>query len=146
MPTNPKKQPRSVYDSALSLKASAAVTTSAAGSLIVDLGPGEWEGYLDIDVTAMDIVSNDEKYDIILQGSPDAAFGTAGNIVELMQFSLSAKEVKVSDSDKDDVIGHYVKPVKNLDFDGTPLRYMRIYTVVAGTTPTITYSAYLSKG
>src|SRR5688572_9089225 len=131
------------YDAELSLKVSAAVAASAAGTLILDLGVGETRGDLVVEVTAMDITSNDELYDIILQGSPDAAFGTAGNIQDLMAFNLSAKELKRTDSDKDDVIGRYVIPVSNR-FGSTNYRYVRIYTVVAGTTATITYRAFLT--
>lgn len=132
------------YDDDLSLKASAAVTSSAAGSLILDLGIGEVRGDVVVEVSAMDIASNDELYDIVLQGSPDAAFGTAGNIQELCAISLSAKEVKRTDSDKDDVIGRYVIPFANRHGE-TNYRYVRIYTVVAGTTASITYRAFLTK-
>ncbi len=140
----PSKPPHGTVDSALSLKASAAVTSSAAGSLIVDLGPGEFRGILEAIVTAIVINDNDEIYTIVLQGSPDAAFGTAANVRELLAFQLSAKEVKITDADNDDVIGRYQKPFNNLDVDGTPLRYLRIYTVVAGSTPSITYEAFIT--
>ena len=140
------------YDTLLPLKAAALVASSAAGSLIVNVAPGtlghkavvpKIEADLVIDVTALEIASNDEIYDIILQGSPDAAFGTAGNIQELAAISLSAKEVKRSDSDKDDDVGRFILPVRN-EFGGTTYQYLRIYTVVAGTIATgINYSAYL---
>jgi hypothetical protein len=131
-------------DNDLVLKASAAVTASAAGSVIADLGDGLVEGNMVIDVTAIDIVGNDEIYDIILQLSPDAAFGTAGNIVERCSLNLSAKETKRSDCDKDDVIGRYILPFSN-EHGGTIYRYARIYTVEAGATSSITYSARLAK-
>lgn len=127
-------------DDALVLKASAAVTSSAAGSLIIDLGEGYTEGTIFVDVTAIDIVSNDEKYDLIPQLSPDAAFGTAGNIVDLPGLNLSAKEAKITDCDRDDTTGEYLIPFQNL-MNGTKYRYLRIYTAVAGTSPSITYSA-----
>lgn len=127
-------------DDALVLKASAAVTSSAAGSLILDLGEGYTGGLIYIDVTAIDIASNDEIYDIVPQLSPDAAFGTAGNIVDLPGLNLSAKEVKRTDCDRDDTTGEYVLAFSNL-LNGTKYRYLRLYTVVGGTTATITYSA-----
>lgn len=127
-------------DDALVLKASAAVTSSAAGSLILDLGEGFTEGLIYIDVTAIDIASNDEIYDIVPQLSPDAAFGTAGNIVDLPGLNLSAKEVKRTDCDRDDTTGEYVLAFRNL-LNGTKYRYLRLYTAVGGTTATITYSA-----
>lgn len=136
-----------IYDSGLTLKAAAAVTSSAAGSLIIDAGAGKVMGDLVVDVTAIDIASNDESYYIILQGSPDAAFGTAGNIQDLVMMHLGPKELKISDSDKDDVIGTYRVPFTN-EFNGTNYRYLRIYTALPGsqTTPSITYMARLSLG
>lgn len=131
-------------DDNLLLKASAAVTSSAAGSLILDLGDALMEGTVVIDVSAMDIVSNDEQYDIVMQGSPDATFGTAGNIVELGSITLGCKEAKRTDGDADDTTGRFLLNVLNVR-NGTVYRYFRLYTVVAGTTPTITYKAWLSK-
>lgn len=131
-------------DDDLLLKASAAVTSSAAGSLILDVGEGHTEGVLVADVSAMDIVSNDESYWIVLQGSPDSGFGTAGNIVELGAIHLGAKEIKLTDSDADDAIGRYIMQFQN-ERNGTIYPYLRLYTVVAGTSPSITYKAWLSK-
>ena len=131
-------------DDDLLLKASAAVTSSAAGSLIIPCGDGYVDGVMVVDVSAMDIVSNDESYDLVLQGSPDSGFGTAGNIVELGAIHLGAKEIKRTDSDADDETGRFVMPFHN-ERNGTIYPYLRIYTVVAGTSPSITYKAWLSK-
>ena len=131
-------------DSGHTLKASAAVTASAAGSVIADLGAGLVEGYLVIDVTAIDIVGNDEIYDIVLQLSSDAAFGTAANIKEKCAISLGAEETKRTDCDEDDAIGRYILPFDN-EVNGTVYRYARIYTVCAGATQSITYSARIAK-
>jgi len=132
-------------DSGLTIKASAAVGATAAGSVIADLGAGFVEGNILIDVTGIEIADNDETYDIILQLSPDAAFGTAGNIREKLGIHLGAKEIKRSDCDADDVIGRYIVPFNN-DVAGTVYRYGRIYTGVGGTITTgITYGARLCK-
>lgn len=132
--------------------ASAAATVSGAAK-ILDLSTGGLDptagmqlgpftpAVLLIDVSAIEIASNDEIYDIVVQASPDAAFGTAGNIVELAAISLGAKGVKRTDSDKDDTVGRYLLPVLNWR-DGLTYRYLRIYTVVGGTIATgINYSA-----
>ena len=133
------------YDTETDLKAAGLVAASAAGSIIVDLGTGEARGDLVLEVSALEIASNDESYTIVLQGSPDAAFGTAGNIQDLVSVNLAAKEVKATDSDKDDATGRVIVPFSNR-FNGTNYRYVRIYTVVAGTVATgINYVAYLSK-
>ncbi len=131
----------------LALKDAGAVTASGAGEVsaaaaIVHLA-AETTGLLRIVVSAMDIASNDEIYDLILQGSPDAAFDTAANIVELQAINLSAKEVKRSDSDADNATGTYDKPFVNTGRNGTVYPYLRIYHAIAGTTPSINYTATL---
>lgn len=137
---------KTVDDSGLSLKAAALVGASAAGTLKPDLGAGFVEGNVIIDVTALEIASNDEIYDIILQLSPDSTFGTDTNIKDQAAINLSAAEVKRSDSNVDDAIGRYIMPFNNMN-NGTVLRYARIYTVVAGTIGSggINYSARISK-
>jgi len=133
-------------DSGFTIKASAAVATSAAGSVIATLGEGFVEGNMVIDVTGLDIDGNNEIYDIVLQLSPDALFGTAANIREKVALSLSASGVKRTDCDADDIIGRYIVPFNNLHA-GTLYPYARIYTVVAGAGVGvgITYSARLCK-
>ena len=136
---------KTLDDSGLTLKASAAVGASAAGTVSADLGAGFVEGNLLIDVTGIEIADNDETYDIILQLSSDSDFGTAANIREKIGLHLGAKETKRSDCDADDVIGRYIVPFNN-DFAGTIYRYARIYTVVGGTITTgITYYCRLTK-
>lgn len=133
-----------VADSSLELKAAGLVAASAAGSLILDVGDGYVEAHLIANVTALEIATGNEFYSLILQGSPDAAFGTAGNIVELAQISIGAKGARLSDADKDDAVGVYDLPVHNR-WAGTNFRYLRLYTVVAGTIATgINFSARLS--
>jgi len=142
-------------DTLLQLKAAGLVAASAAGSLIIDtkggaasgsLGQGpEFTGEIIIDVSALEIASGDEYYTVILQGSPDANFGTAGNIVELCAISLGAKAGRLSDADKDSAIGRHRLLFTN-ELNGTHYRYLRIYTVVAGTVATgINYAAYIGK-
>jgi len=134
---------RTVDDSTLTLKASAAVVATAAGTVIPLVGEGLVQGDIIIDVTAIDIVGNDEIYDIIVQLSPDLVC-TAGTLVERCAISLGAMETKRSDCNRDDVIGRYILPFDN-EFGGTIYPYVRIYTVCAGATQSITYSARLAK-
>jgi len=133
-------------DSGFTIKAAALVGASAAGSVKADLGAGYVEGNVVIDVTALEIASNDEIYDIILQLSPDSDFGTDTSIKEQAAINLSAAEVKRSDCNVDDAIGRYIMPFNNMN-NGTVLRYARIYTVVAGTIDSggINYSARICK-
>ncbi|MGO7427066.1 hypothetical protein ACCT09_46835, partial [Rhizobium ruizarguesonis] len=45
----------------------------------VDIGNGLWEGRLSLELSALDLSSNDETYRLMLLGSNDAAFGN-GNV------------------------------------------------------------------
>lgn len=132
------------YDNQLLLKAAAAVGASADGSLILDVGNGVMEGDLVIDVTAITVTTADQSYRIVLEGSPDATFGTAGNIATVAEQMLG-HATAIPPQGFSDVVGRFLIPCRN-ERNGTTYRYLRIRTVVAGTvTPSITYSAWLAK-
>lgn len=132
-------------DSALTLKAAGLIATSAEVATIVDLGDALVECKLLIDVSALELDTNNELYDIVLQGSPDSDFGTDTNIHDLVSLTLAAAEVQRSDSNKDSTTGRYIVPFRN-EADGTVYRYVRLYTVVAGTVSTgINYKATIVK-
>jgi hypothetical protein len=132
-------------DTLLQLKDAGAIAASAAAQVggsakVLDLGTGFVKGNVMVDVTAMDVASGDEKYEIEVQLSSDSGFAT-GNVV--------AGELKLGDSTVafgtvDSVIGRYMVPCTN-EFGGTQYRYMRLYTRVGGTSPSINYVAYLVK-
>jgi hypothetical protein len=141
---------QATYDAALLLKAAAAVAATANGSLILDVGTGMVKGDVIIDVTGLEIDSNDESYEIIIQGSSDATFGTAANIASLCSVTIGDKVATrlaygVFQVGTDDTTGRYTLPFRN-ERNGTTYRYLRIKTVVVGTITTgITYSAWLAK-
>ena len=144
--TDSKQRPTGTFDSDLEFKDSAAVTASAAAQVdsvaqIVDVGTGFFKGCMIIDVSAMLLTDNDEIYDIVVQGSSDSDFGTDTNIVELAAINLSPAEVKRTDCNKDDAVGRYKLYFDN-ENNGTYYQYLRLYTVVAGTTTSVTYSAF----
>lgn len=128
------------YDAALSLKAAGLVAASADGS-ILDIGEGLVDGFLVIDVSAVEIASGDERYTISLEGSNVAAMDSGsvclakkvfGNLVVPMDAALSAA-------------GRYVVPFRNEE-GGTTFRYVRLSTLVAGTIATgINFSAFIAK-
>lgn len=129
------------FDSDLELKASASVTSSAAGSIIVDLGAGLVEGYMVLDVSAVEVASTDEIYDIVLEGS---------NVAAMTSGSVSLARIQMGNctapADADTGTGRFAVPFRN-EQNGTAYRYVRVYTVVAGTIDTtgITYSAFIAK-
>lgn len=142
-----KKRPQGTFDSELEFKDAGLVAASAAAQVdsvakVVDVGTGLFKGCMILDVTALEIASDDEIYDIVVQGSSDSDFGTDTNIVELAAMNLSAAEVKRTDCNKDDSTGRFKIYFDN-ENDGTFCRYLRLYTVVAGAVATgINYSAY----
>lgn len=134
------------YDASLLLKAAALVAASADGSLVLDVGNGLVDADLVLDVTALEVDSSDESYTIILEGSPDATFGTAANIASLARITLGHHSAAGNAPQGfEDLPGRYLVPCRN-EKGGTTFRYLRIRTVVAGTIATgINYTAWLAK-
>lgn len=128
------------YDDALELKAAGLVAASADGS-IINLGEGLVDGFIVIDVTAVEIASGNEIYTISLEGSNVAAMDSGsvclakkvfGNLVVPMDAALSAS-------------GRYVIPFRNEE-GGSTFRYVRLSTLVAGTIATgINFAAFMAK-
>jgi len=128
------------YDDALEMKAAGLVAASADGS-ILDLGPGLFDGFLVIDMSACEIATGDEIYTVSVEGSTVAAMTSGsvclgkkvfGNLVVPMDAALSTA-------------GRYVIPFRNEE-GGTLYRYVRLSTLVAGDVATgINFSAFLAK-
>lgn len=139
------------YDVELELKDAGAVTASAAAQVdsaaqILDLGTGTVEGDIIIDVSAMTVASDDEKYIIHAEVSSSSTFVSDIYAVQsLILGSCGTAEWDNIPGDVDMYIGRYVLPFRNEIVNGAPKRYMRLYTEVSGTTPSINYTAYLSK-
>lgn len=135
------------YDAALLLASATAVAsaTTTTGSLILDVGSGLVDGNLIIDVASLDIASTDETYNFILEGSPDATFGTAGNITAIARQVIGYGTATAKGVDAvSDVAGRFCIPCRN-ERNGTTYRYVRLICISAGTTPAITYTAFLAK-
>jgi len=139
------EQANYLYDADLALKTAGLIAASAAVATVVDIGSAAFfKGEVIIDVTALEIASNDEIYDIVLQGTNVAAFATDTDIVDLCSITLAAAEVQRTDSNADTAIGRFIMPYTN-ERNGSLYRYLRLYTIVAGTIATgINYKAYLS--
>ena len=133
-----------MYDTKLELKDAGLVAADAAGQVggsnqILDVGDAECRGHLILDVTAIEIASNDEKYKISLQGSSKSDF--ADTYEDLAIIELGAKQVL--GGDQDSTTGRYKIPFTN-ERNGTVYQYLRSYTDVNGTIATgINYTAYL---
>jgi hypothetical protein len=132
------------FDKELQLRADgAAITATETNATILDLGTGLIDAYAVFDVTALDVTTGDESYKFMLEFSPDAAFGTAGNIRVVAQLHIGGATA-TSPNGAADAIGRFVLPFRN-EKNGTTYRYMRLYTLIAGTSPSIDFSAFLAK-
>ncbi len=134
------------FDSDLEFKDAGLVAASAAAEVdssaaIIDLGLGLVDGKLVIDVSAIEIASNDELYKICFQISSSASFASV--IEETALIELGALEVLRGDQDSS--TGRYILAVRN-EINGTVYRYARVYTVISGAIATgINYTAFLAK-
>lgn len=145
--TSAKHRPSYTFDSLFEAKDAGLVAADAAATVdsaakIIDLGEGLFEGDLVVDITAIEIDSNNERYDIGIQLSDSATF--ASGIVQGPILAVGALETLIG-ADTDSTTGRYVLPFRN-EVNGTWYRYARVYTNVTGTLATgINYSAFIAK-
>jgi hypothetical protein len=130
------------YDNLLNLKTAGAITSSAAVATILDTNngavgnPSRFDAVAVVDVSAIDVSSANETYDIIVQLSNSATF--ASGVVNRIALKLGTT---VAGSSANDVVGRYELPFDN-EFAEQTYRYVRLYTLVGGTTPSINYKAF----
>ena len=128
------------YDDALSLKDAGLVASTTTETTILDLGAGIVDGFLVLDVSAVEVADGNEIYLICLEGSNVAAM-TSGSVC-LAQIEMGNA---TAPADADTTTGRYVVPFRN-EQNGTIYRYVRLYTEVAGTVATgINYLAFIAK-
>lgn len=128
------------YDDDLSLKAAGLVATTTTETTIVDLGAGIVDGFLVLDVSAVEVADGSEIYLICLEGSNVAAM-TSGSVT-LAQIEMGNASAP---ADADTATGRFAIPFRN-EQNGTVYRYVRIYTEVAGTVATgINFAAFVAK-
>lgn len=139
-------------DSLTSAGAVSAIVASQEGKVldvakVIDLGDGLVEGYMIVDIDAIDVAAADELYEIKLQGTNVAAFATAAAIVDLAQVNLGSGELVAAATAGADIGAagnRFVVPFRN-EQNGTVYRYVRAYAKIAnGDGETITYTAWLA--
>lgn len=129
-----------MYDDSLSLRDAGLLAATATETTILDLGAGFVQGDLVIDVSAIEVASGNEKYTIHLEGSNVAAMSSGS--VSLANIPLGNA---TDPADAATGTGRFVVPFRN-EQNGTNYRYVRIYTLVAGTIATgINFTAFLGK-
>lgn len=127
------------YDAATVMKAAGLVAASADGN-IIDLGEGLFDGFLVLDVSAIEVAGGDEIYTISVEGSSVAAMTS-------LSVCLAKKVLGnvVVPMDNATGIGRFVVPFRNEE-NGVLKRYVRLSTLVAGAIATgINFSAFLAK-
>ena len=127
--------------------AAAIASTEVNSGGEIDLGAGHVSGMLIVQVSAIEVDSDNESYKIELQGTNTSGFGTATANVVLATLHLGANEVTgatPADTGTDTPTGVYQVPFNN-DFAGTTYRYVRLKVTVAGAgvTTGIQYKAWL---
>lgn len=135
-----------MYDGDLVMKDAGIVAADAAATVdgsaaVLDLGDHRMDGRVILDVTAIEVASNDELFLVIAQFSDSATF--ASGIFNGPNMGLGAFEVTKQSADT--VVGRYELPCSN-EINGTTYRYMRLWTECIGSVATgINYSAFLTK-
>jgi hypothetical protein len=135
------------FDLAHQLKDAGLVAASAAAQVgganrILDLGVGRVDGRVIIDATAIEADSSNELYSILLQGSNSPTFaGGATPTVNLGAVLLGDAATTLETVDT--AVGR-----RELAFctevNGATYRYVRLFTVVAGTIATgVNYIAFV---
>lgn len=135
------------FASAQTLTATGYVNNSTA---VLDIGGGRFTGALAFDVTALDQTTGDETYKVFLFGSNDSAFGN-GNVENLGCYDWGASANRIVAT----ILGsNATVPPTGLAGEIDALfftnlrqskvyRYLKCYAVLAGTTPSITLSAWI---
>lgn len=145
--------PEFTPDANLQLKDAGLVAADAAWQVggankIIDLWPSGVSTFQPFDVwiqvTACEIASNDELYRLHVQVSSSATFASVIHSVSILE--LGALEVKTGTQDQDTTDGTNRFHLRcHNDVNGTPFRYLRGYTDVAGTIATgINFQAWAS--
>src|SRR5918999_4782963 len=147
--TAAKHRPSYTFDVDLELKDAGLVAADAAWGVggsakVLDVGTGRFEGKCIMDITAMEIASGDERYDLLIQGSNSPTFASDISILAALPVgdgSTIGAAYAGSGVDVDDAPGRYVLGFCN-ERNNTYYRYVRGFTVVTGAIATgINFSA-----
>jgi hypothetical protein len=131
------------YDQSLLLKDAGAVTATGVGQVaaanrILDLGQGRADFRVVFDVAAISAGTADQSYRLRVQlsTSPTFASGTiTQDTVELGHASQTGSSANTAAPFRAEAAG-------SNEVNGVTYRYMRVQHVIAGTSPSINYTAY----
>lgn len=137
------------FAGAATLTASGFATNANAPAIV---GPGRFEGYWRLDVSAADVGSGDEAYKFFLLGSNDPVFGNANNeILAVHDIAATAAlrllpaiaAISPTVPDTGLAASSFVIPFSN-QLDQFVFTYINLYVLIAGTTPSVTFSSWVS--
>lgn len=117
------------FDANAVLHDGTAITSTGVGSVAYyDVGAAaRFPAVAVVNITALDLSSTNETYDLVIEGSVDTAF-TAPKQLGSMTVAATGRFTVLFDNDQDDVV----------------YRYIRYRPVLGGTTPSITGQVYLA--
>ncbi|WP_420104512.1 hypothetical protein [Bosea sp. (in: a-proteobacteria)] len=136
------------FDLLYVLKDDGAVTASAAAQVggsnkILDLGGGLMEATIVLNIAAIDVSSGDERYLILAQGSNSPTF--ANTVETLAAVDLGAAGGRAGGGGlQSSPTGQRFLGIAT-EVGDTVYRYLRLYHVISGTTPSINYTAFLAN-
>jgi hypothetical protein len=153
-PTLPAVPPFTVLPVDTNLQWAAAQAISATGYLNnvntqLDVGAGRTGFFAVVDITAQGGTTPSFQFHVF--GSNDVAFGN-GNVEDLMEFdyapataqrlvpTIVGGSIAVPDAGRAGTL--IAKPFWNFGQGNIVYRYLRLYAVLAGTTPTMTLTAW----
>lgn len=122
----------------LALKTAGAITASTNGT-IIDLGDGMVDQIAVVDLTAITTGgATNESYNIAIEGSNTADMTTGAVALASKNFGDG---IAPMDADLT-TLGRYAIPFRNEE-GGVIYRYIRLTTTIAGTAPSIDFSAFI---
>jgi len=136
------------FDYALRLKDAGLVAASAAAQVggankILDMGAARFDGRVILDFAAIEAATNDELYIIAVQGSDSSTFGDTTHVN--LGACVVGDPTKTGEGVDSTAISRRELAFTN-EVNGHAYRYIRIYTVVAGTIATgVNFTANLVK-
>jgi hypothetical protein len=138
-------------DNAAAYTGAAAFTQVGGADGLVDFGGNQStspkqqariDAVLVMDVTALNIASSDEKYNVQLLGSNDPAFG-AGAVEMLGEYSFGKGSQRDGVNMVDTVVGRYELEFTN-EQANVKYQYVKVRVTTAGTGPSISFAAFVA--
>lgn len=136
------------FDATLQFKDAGLVAASAAAQVaaaaqVLDVGAAPILGVAVIDVTAIEVDTADETYELYIEGSNSSTF--AGAAAQVLGSIKLGHATALASGLQTSVVGRYEVLFVNVQAD-TVYRYLRMYTKVVGTIATgINYKAFLGR-